>query len=166
MTKDINKIKILAHVLEDDDAIVMLLEDQLKMNEVDYKIYTTDGEFLEAFHDKVHIAVIDFKPSNATALNGTQITKVIIDKNPDCRVMIITGLNDSMFNCQNVIDFFHSGGFRWLSKDDLFFKNKFTDFVQQAIHFTKTELYRKEVVEKTAGLVVRDRKMGRIENRI
>lgn len=163
---EINKIKILAHILEDDDAIIMILRDQLMMNAVEHKIYLRDGEFIEAFHDKVHIAVIDFNPSTATALNGTQITRIVIDKNPDCRVIMITGMDDSLNKCHNIKDFFHSGGFRWLDKDEDDFTNKFTDYVQQAIHFVKREIYRKEVVGETAGLVVRDRKMETVEKPI
>jgi len=152
------QVKILCHVLEDDDAIIMVLKEQLLINEVEAVIFHNDEDFLKALINNVHLCVIDFSPTTITSRNGTDLTRIVVDKYEDCKVIVITGLNSNVHEeCEQIINFFHVGGFRWLQKDNPHFISVFTKYVQQAIHIIKKNLALKKIMQDNTGSVIRDR---------
>lgn len=111
---DIYPVKIMrVHGLDDDEAVAMVATEQMALQKINFQMFTEQDDFIDHLYLKPNICFIDYKLPGK--LNGVQITKIITDQYPDCRVIMISALKDF-----EVIYQFHNEakGHRWIMKGD------------------------------------------------
>jgi FixJ family two-component response regulator len=87
------QLNILTYVLEDDEDIIYLLDHLFKLNGfVDYKFFKESAEFVKCLNERVHICVIDYYLPGP--LNGIDVMKVVLQQNPWCKIIMISGQDD------------------------------------------------------------------------
>lgn len=140
MAKTIN---ILIHGLDDDESVRMLLEEQMELNGVNnFRMFSDPEEFLKHLNAKPHICIIDYLLPGE--LTGLGITRIVIDQNSECKVIMMSGLKDFIV----LRDFFRAGGFDWVDKDESHFQDELVKVVQKAISFIKAKLeFQQEIDE-------------------
>lgn len=131
----LQQLNILTYVLEDDEDIINLLDHLFKLNGfVDYQFFKDSAEFVRSLNDRVHICIIDyFLPG---PLNGIDVMKVVLSRNPWCKVIMISGQDDPKV----VSDFVNNDGFRYVYKGLTDYTTQLIDFMQQAIALIKKQI--------------------------
>jgi two-component system response regulator YesN len=129
------QLNILTYVLEDDEDIIYLLDHLFKLNGfVDYLFFKDSAEFVKSLDDRVHICVIDYRLPGP--LNGIDVMKVVLSRNPWCKVIMISGQDDPKV----IADFVNNDGFRYVYKGLTDYTDHLVDFMQQAITIVKRQL--------------------------
>lgn len=79
-----------AYAIEDDlDDVKSMTEAFDKEGEIDYQFFKDAKEFFHVFNENVWIVVIDY---NLPGMNGQQILDRVLQINPDCHGIIISGV--------------------------------------------------------------------------
>lgn len=156
-------INLLVDILDDDDAVLMVVEEQLKLNGIiNYRMFTDPDKFLAGLHEKPHICIVDFMLGGV--LNGLDVSRIVLSKNKDCKVIMVSGVDGDLC-CKTMREFFYIGGSGWADKNDTDFKGQLVSELQKAIGFIRDELERRERLEQKEGSVIRkDRKPLANEN--
>lgn len=129
------QLNILTHVLEDDEDVIYLLDRLFKANNfVDYVFFKDTGVFMENLNELVHICVIDYYLPGP--LNGIDVMKLVLTKNPWCKVIMISGQD----NPKVIADFVNNDGFRYVNKNLPDYMQNLVDFMQQAIALIKRQI--------------------------
>lgn len=129
------QLNILTYVLEDDEDIIHLLDQLFKLNGfVDYMFFKNSAEFVKSLNDRVHICIIDYYLPGP--LNGIDVMKVVLSRNPWCKIIMISGQDDPKV----ISDFVNNDGFRYVYKGMGDYTNQLIDFMQQAIGLIKKQI--------------------------
>lgn len=129
------QLNILTYVLEDDEDIIYLLDRLFKLNGfVDYIFFKDSQKFMNSLNERVHICVIDYYLEGP--LNGIDVMKVVLSRNPWCKVIMISGQD----NPKVVAEFVNSDGFRYVNKRGEEYTTELVDYMQQAIALIKKQI--------------------------
>lgn len=129
------QLNILTYVLEDDEDIILLLDHLFKLNGfVDYVFFKDSNKFVSSLNERVHICVIDYYLKGP--LNGIDVMKVVLSRNPWCKVIMISGQN----NHKVVAEFVNNNGFRYVWKGGGDYNNELVGYMQQAIEIVKSQM--------------------------
>jgi DNA-binding NtrC family response regulator len=129
------QLNILTYVLEDDEDIIYLLDHLFKANNfVDYVFYKETNQFITNLNERVHICVIDYYLQGA--LNGIDVMKIVLARNPWCKVIMISGQD----NPKVIADFVNNDGFRYVNKQSPDYMKHLVDYMQHAIALIKKQI--------------------------
>jgi FixJ family two-component response regulator len=129
------QLNILTHVLEDDEDIIVLLDELFKVNGfVDYLFFKESAHFVKALNERVHICVIDYYLPGP--LNGIDVMKVVLSRNPWCKVIMISGQD----NPSVITEFVNNDGFRYVYKQAPDYQTLLITYMQQAIALIKKQI--------------------------
>jgi DNA-binding NtrC family response regulator len=137
-------INILTHVLDDDHDFKIIVSRILEKHpDIEYKLYSEIGEFLESIKETKNISIIDY---NLKAdMNGLELMKIILGKNPLSYVIMMSNQTD----IEVVTDFYDLDGFRYINKMCPEFKDKLVHSIHKAKMKIQQHLdYHFEVIER------------------
>lgn len=141
------KAIILTYILEDDKVTGELIAEILKNNSiVDYKIFDNSSEFFTALTPEVQICVIDHYLGEK--LTGLEVMKIVLAKNPDCFVIIVTGQG----NHDVVVDFLNYGAWKYVKKSNPKYLNELVDYVLLAIKEIEKAALLKDITGKMTAM--------------
>ncbi len=123
------KLNILIYVLDDYNATLEGIQVAFENAAIyDYKMFSTSKEFLESLNEDVHIAVIDYvlKSDNLT---GLQVCKHLIEKNPQCFVIIMSNQESN----DVIVDFMNSGADRYIMRRDQTWLELLVTYVKEGV---------------------------------
>jgi DNA-binding NtrC family response regulator len=136
---------ILTYILEDDKVTSELIAEILKNNDiVDYRIFNSSSDLIANMSTDVHICVLDYFLGET--LTGLDVMKIVLAKNPECFVIIISGQD----NADVVADFLNNGAKKYVNKNTPKYLNLMVDFVLLAIK----EYEKKVMLQDIAGKMV------------
>lgn len=126
------KLNVLTYVLDDDEDIRSLLSDVFRLNGfTDVVFFDSSQDLISSLKEQVHICVIDYYlPGSMT---GVDVMKVVLSKNPYCKVIMISG-QDSM---KVVKQFTNNGGFRYVDKKEDDYTGELVSYVQEALAYVR-----------------------------
>lgn len=79
-----------AYAIEDDlDDVKSMTEAFDKEGEIDYHFFNNPKEFFSVFNEDVYLVVVDY---NLPGMNGQEILDKVLQINPDCHAIIISGV--------------------------------------------------------------------------
>lgn len=129
------QLNILTYVLEDDEDIIGLLDRLFKMNGfVDYLFFKDTNKFVLELNERVHICVIDYYLDGP--MNGIDVMKVVLSRNPWCKIILISGQDDPKV----IENFVNNDGFRYVYKGDKNYQQDLVSYMQKAIEIIKGQL--------------------------
>jgi DNA-binding NtrC family response regulator len=104
-------LNILTYVLDDDEVVLMLIEKAFENAGIkDFKLFTKSNDLLN--EEMVpHIAIIDYMLKEE-GINGLDVTKILLKKNPNCYVIIMSGQD----NWEVLKGFMNSGARYYVEK--------------------------------------------------
>lgn len=138
---------ILTYILEDDRITGELISEILKNNSiVDYKIFNNSSEFIAAVTPDVQIAVIDHYLGEK--ITGLDVMKIVLSKNPDCFVIIVTGQESH----DVAVDFLNYGAWKYVKKKNQKYLNELVDYVLLAIKEIEKQDLLKDITGKMAAM--------------
>lgn len=120
-------LKVMIHVLDDQEMVLRLIE-RAFLNEgiKEYQLFSSEAEFIDAANDDVHIAVIDYMLTGEHT--GLDVCKLLLDKNPRCHVIIMSGNADA----DVIIDFMNSGAWKYVKKWERNYTGLVVEYVKEA----------------------------------
>lgn len=114
-------------LLDDSHADLEIIEHHLRKNGIsDIKSFTKYEPFLNELTRNVIAVLIDHDISSD--LNGLDVMKKVVNKNPMCYPIIVSG-NDSI---NVILDYVDNGCFRYVVKSDPKYLEKIVENVRQA----------------------------------
>lgn len=129
-------VNIMTHVLDDHPMVLKVIERCFeKVGIKKYKLFQKADDFLKASDETCHIAVIDYL-LNTSDLTGVDVCKKLIEKNPRCYVIIMSGQG----SIEVVIDMLNSGAKKYVPKWEANYEMKVAEFVQEGIQIIKRDL--------------------------
>lgn len=157
-------INLLVDILDDDDTVLLVVEEQLKLNGItNYRMFTDPDEFIKNQNAKPHICIVDYV-LDPNVLTGLDITRIVLGNNQYCKVIMVSGIEAQMC-CRVMREFFFIGGAGWADKNDKDFQGQLVSELQKAIGFIREELERRDRFAALEGSVIRkDRKPLADEN--
>ena len=127
-------INIMTHALDDSPVILKLIEKAFENAGINqYRLFAKEQEFIDAINEDVHIAVIDYMLGGP--LTGLDVLRILIDKNPRCYVIIMSGQEEKKV----VVDFLNAGAWKYVDKTGEFV-TEVIGYVQQAATLVKENL--------------------------
>lgn len=135
-------INVLVHIVDDDESMVYELDLVFNKHGIDHKIYTDPDEFLKT-EDKKRICVIDYRFNNS-GMTGFDIAEKVLESNPRCNIIIITGYPDA----GDLLKLMNLKAFKYLSKMDDGFTDDLLKYVKQAIKLVHEEIKLEEFALK------------------
>lgn len=131
----VGNVSILTYVLEDQEAVLAVIDDLFKMNGLqNYKLFSRSSDLVEEMNDKVHICVVDYMLGEK--MTGLEVMKIILSYNPRCKVVVISGQTDF----EVVQKFWNGGAFRYINKRDRDWLSQLVTHVQEALIEVKKQL--------------------------
>lgn len=126
-------INILTHLLDDDHDFITLVEKVLdKHPEIEYKVYSDVNVFISSIKEDKNISIIDYDLKSD--INGLQLSKIILEKNPLSYVIMLSSQSD----IEVVTEFYENDGFRYINKSS---PNSLSKLVE-TIHKAKAAIQR------------------------
>ncbi len=137
-----HQVNILAHALEDDQDFVELITELFDMNGMkEYKFFTHPEEFILAFHEKIHLCIVDYYlPGTMT---GLDVMKVVLSMNKNCKAIMLSAVQDYRV----VIKSLNEGCFKWVDKNDEDHRAELVNAIQQSIGYIKDKIEERELLE-------------------
>lgn len=121
-------LNIVTMVLDDDMMILELIEASLKENGIDnYKLFYSDADFIGELSENMHILVIDHHLNSA--VDGLDVMKVAIRKNPSVFAIAMSGNYDSRI----VVEYLNAGCNRFVLKNEDNYLDQLVKFVREGI---------------------------------
>jgi DNA-binding NarL/FixJ family response regulator len=127
----------LVHLVDDDQVDIELVEEVLHKNNLkNIKKFSSPEAYEKALDENPfitpHLAFIDFN-FDGSPLNGLHITSILVKrssgKSLPTKVFMVSDHNHP----DDIITFFHTGGFAWVYKSDVDFKTVLVNKVTEAV---------------------------------
>jgi FixJ family two-component response regulator len=148
-------INWLIDLVDDNEAVVMLIEELLDFNGLKNRRKFDDPvlyeEELRNNPDiNPHICIFDHLLKSR--LTGLDLTIMMMKRNRECKVIMISALRDA-----DVIEaFYDAGGYKWVNTNKPDFQHILIDRVQGAIEFIKNELERRHKLDQLDKPILRN----------
>jgi FixJ family two-component response regulator len=148
-------INWLIDLVDDNEAVVMVIEDLLDLNGLKNRRKFDDPVLYEEELRNnpginPHICIFDHLLKSR--LTGLDLTIMMMKRNKECKIIMISGLRDP-----DVIEaFYDAGGYKWVNKDRQDFQPILIDRVQGAIEFLKCELERRHKLDQLDKPILRN----------
>jgi DNA-binding NtrC family response regulator len=122
-------LNIVTLILDDDKDMLELIEVSLKDAGIkNYRLFYSDAAFIDGLSENMHILVIDHH-LNGT-VDGLDVMKRAIKKNPNVFVIAMSGNNDSRL----VVEYLNEGANRFVLKNESDYLDQLVKFVRQGIN--------------------------------
>lgn len=137
-----SRIDILVFGVDDDEIVEAKLIEQMRIHNIPFTMFRDADLFLKNLHRKPDIVFIDYRLPGA--LNGVELTKLVTTDNPDCKVIMISGIRDF-----DVLHSFHNeaGGSVWIKKGDNYdFVKDLFFVIEDLIAYSKRKLVTQNLI--------------------
>lgn len=127
----------LVHLVDDDQVDIELVEEILRLHNLkNIKKFGSPESYEKALEENPfitpHLAFLDFR-FDASLLNGLHLTNILVKRTKSkvlrTKVFMVSDHN----NPDDIIKFFHTGGFAWVYKSDEAFKDTLVAKVTEAV---------------------------------
>ena len=121
------KLLILLFAIDNDEVTRDQIREGLERSDVEhYEVFDNHVDLMEKFDDHVHIAIIDHHLD--AGVTGFDVMEQILEINPSCYVIIISGNEDPKLMRQ----YWKKKAFSYIFKNDRDFEDQLVDDVNEA----------------------------------
>lgn len=127
----------LVHLVDDDKDDIELVEEVLRRNNLrNIKKFSKPEEYERALEDNPfitpHLAFVDFN-FDGSPLNGLHLSTILYKRSKEKSLATKVFMVSDHNHPDDIIKFFHNGGFAWIYKSDENFRDTLVERVTEAV---------------------------------